>query len=335
MARPKKRTTEEVKPQTNSFVEALNFLKTVTKEIGTVYETHVYLRNGFATASNGILSAGIKITDDLFAAPNNKLMIEALSKCGQNLSITQLDNNRLSIKSEKFKAIVPCIDPNLLAFSIPDNPIGEINNKFREAIEVLSCIQFGATERVIDNSILLNGQSVVATNGYMLVEAWHGIDLPNAIALPKDIIKSLGKKNLVKFGFSLNSFTFWYEDESWIKTQIMAKPWPDISVIVNGPSNPFLFPTDFYNGLDAITPFSEDGNAHFAKERLSSHDTEGVGASFEVKGLPAGPIYPIRQLTLIKDLADTVDFIAPLERGYCLRFFGKSMRGLIAGRNNL
>lgn len=332
-ARPKKRTTEVLPSSTNPFVDALKFLSIVTKEVGPPNETHVYLRNGFATASNGTLAAGIKITDDLFAAPNNKLMIEALSKCGQNLSITQLDNNRLSIKSDKFKAIVPCIDPNTLQFSIPDGPVGNIDNSFKAAIEAISSVPFGATERVVDHSILMNGQSVIATNGYILIEAWHGIDLPSGIALPKDIIKSLSSKNLKQFGFSSNSFTFWFDDESWIKTQIMAKEWPNVTAIIEGPSNPFPLPVEFWQAVSAVAPFSESGSLYFNKERLCSHNTEGVGASFEVAGLPAGPVYSAKQLQLIKPLAETIDFIAPLESGYCLRFFGSKVRGIITGRN--
>jgi len=337
MARPKKRTTTEPsKPSTNPFVDALTFLSNVTKPIGPINETHVYLKNGFATASNGILSAGIKIEQELFACPQNHLMIEALSKCGQNLNITQLDNNRLSIKSDKFKAIVPCVDSELLVFSYPDSPVGEINNEFKKAIEILGIVPTDASERITAVSLLLNGQSLVGTNGTMIFEIWHGLNMP-VLAIPKALIKPLSqiKKNITKFGFSINSFTIWFDDESWIKTQIMAGHWPEINNILDGPSNPFPLPGDFWPGLAAITPFAEEGLAYFGKERLSSHQTEGVGASFEVKGLVEGPVYPIRQLNLIKDLADTIDFIAPLEKGYCLRFFGKQARGVIAGRNKI
>lgn len=336
MARPKKRTTtpEPDKPS-NGFVDALQFLANITTPVGAPYDTHVYLRNGFATANNGVLSAGIKITDDLLACPHNDLMIKALSKCGQNLSITQLDNQRLSVKSDKFKAFVPCLDSGLLQFGTPDNPVGIISNSFKDAIAVVSSVPSDVSERVTAASILLNGGSVVATNGNVLFEAWHGIDLPNGIAIPKAIIKPLAaiNKKLITFGFSINSFTIWFEDESWIKTQLMAQRWPDIAKILDSESNPFPIPGDFFEALAAVAPFSEDGNVFFNKERLSSHNTEGVGASFDVVGLPSGPIYPVKQLSLLKGIADKVDFIAPLQGGYCLKFFGAKVRGVIAGRS--
>lgn len=335
MPRPKKRTTEPKQSSTNPFVEALSFLANITKDVGAPFETHVYLRNGFATASNGVLSAGIKITEDIFACPKNSLMIQALSKCGQNLSITQLDNDRISVKSDKFKAFVPCIDPAILTFSFPDEPVGIINDNFRTALQALEVIK-STGEKIYDNSILMNGYSTIATTGSVLFEYWHGIDLPNGISIPKDFIKPLSNinKKLIKFGFSISTFTVWFEDDSWIKTQLYANRWPDISHILEGTSNPFPVPADFFEGLNAIAPFSEEGTAYFYKEKLSSHNTEGVGASFDVAGLPSGPIYPIKQLQLLKGLADTIDFVAPLNDGnYCLRFFGKAVRGLITGRS--
>lgn len=335
MARPKKRTTEVSDKPSNGFVDALQFLANVTTPVGAPYDTHVYLKNGFATAANGTLSAGIKIVEDLLAAPHNDLMIKALSNCGQNLSITQLDNQRLSIKSDKFKAVIPCVDSSLLQFGMPDNPVGIINDDFKKAVEAINGVPPDTSERVTATSILLNGYSVVATNGSVLFEAWHGLDLPKGIALPKAIIKPLAaiNKKLIKFGFSINSFTFWYEDESWFKTQLMAQHWPDVSKILESESNQFPIPGDFFNGLNAVAPFSEDGSIYFQKEKLSSHNTEGVGASFEVAGLPSGPVYPAKQLQLLKGLAETIDFIAPLQGGYCLKFFGKSVRGIIAGRS--
>lgn len=335
MARPKKRSAEPTnQPSTNSFVEALSFLANITKPVGPPNETHVYLRGGFATASNGILSAGIKITEELFACPHNDLMIKALSKCGQNLSITQLDNQRLSIKSDKFKAIVPCLDSELLQFAMPDSPIGVINDEFKKAVATLDVIK-SVGDRIYDNSILLNGSSVIATTGQILFEYWHGLQLPSGIAMPKEIIKPLSTINrtLTHYGNSLSSFTFWYGENAFIKTQLMAQHWPDVSRLLEGECNPFAVPTDFWEALAAVAPFSEDGSVYFNKEKLCSHNTEGVGATFDVSGLPSGPAYPAKQLVLLKDLADKIDFIVPMEGGYCLKFFGPKSRGIIAGRS--
>lgn len=329
MPRPRKPKAVEEQP-TNNLLDALKFLSCVTKEQGAVFETHVLLKNGTATAFNGIVAAGQKINEDIHAAPNNKLLIEALSKCGQNLSITQLDNNRLSIKSDKFKAIVPCVDPSQLALVEPDAPIAPINDEFKEAIEAVGILANENGQRVVELSILMNGRSCIATNGFLLFEYWHGLDLPPDLPLPKAFMQPLLKNNkkLSKFGFSNASATFWFEDESWIRTQLFKDKWPDLSAILNTKNNPVSIPTDMYKGIEAVMNFSANGLIYFDGGVIRSHNHEAEGASYEVNGLPKGPIYNAKQLMMIKPYIKTIDFFAD----QMTVFYGDKIRGFIAGR---
>ena len=58
----------------------------------------------------------------------------------EHFSLTQLDESRLSIKSNKFKAIIPCLDPILVNVIGPDDPVATIDNRLKEAFEVVSTI---------------------------------------------------------------------------------------------------------------------------------------------------------------------------------------------------
>lgn len=333
MARKPKPKVEPTK--SNGFLEALKFCALITKDVGPINETHVILANQQVSAFNGVLATGHKISEDIRACPQNKLMVEALSKCGENLSITQLDNNRLSIKSNKFKALVPCVENYLLQEAMPDEPIAIIDNRFKEAIQNLSGLNSDDGQRIELASILMNGYSLLATTGTVLFEAWHGIHLPDGIALPKAVIQPLIKinKNLVRFGFSNNSVTFWFEDQSWLKTQTFAGSWPAIPNVLDTPCHPYPPPPQFFEAVDAVGPFSSDGNVYFAREVLQSHLDASTGASFEIPGLPAGPIYPLKQLQLIRPLAQAIDFLAPgPENTRMLKFFGPNVRGVIAGQ---
>ena len=66
----------------------------------------------------------------------------------------------------------------------------------------------------------------------MLMEAWHGLDLPPNVPLPKQFVAALvkQKKNLTGFGFSRSSATFYFEDGCWLRTQLYSDEWPDVSV---------------------------------------------------------------------------------------------------------
>lgn len=329
--RPKNRTTKTETASSNSFLSALKFVGAVTKDEGTPNEVCVHLHNGWVTAFNGIIAAGHKIEEQIFAAPNNKLLIEALSKCGENLSITQLDNNRLSIKSDKFKAIVPCIDPTLLSVPIPDMPIGIVNADLTFAMNAVSVLVDDESDRIITASILLQSGSCVASTGSVLFECWHGIDLPT-LAIPKAIIQPLIKcgKKLVQFGFSQGSVTFYFEDESWLRTQLMAGEWPDVKKILDQKTNQWPLPQDFYKALDAVAPFANEV-VYFEKDIMRSHSTEGIGASYEVTGLPQGLVFSIKQLMMIKQHVKTIDFHVNGHMPMTI-FYGDKFRGAIAGR---
>jgi hypothetical protein len=334
MARPKKRTSEpEVKAST--FLDALKFCKLVTKTEGPPNETHLLLKDHWAIAFNGILACGHKITEDIYCAPNADLMTQALSKCGEHFSITQLDNNRLSIKSNKFKAIVPCIDPTLLGVAIPDAPIAIIDDRFKEAVSAVSVLASDTAQSVVAASVLMAGASVIATDRKCLMEYWHGIDLPYGIALPKIFANILTKinKKLTKFGFSQSSTTFYFEDKSWLRTQFFAEPWPDVRNILDRKCNCWPLPNEFYKAVDAIEPFSDEGNLFFDTGIMRSHINEKEGASYEIFGLPKGPIFAIKQLNIIRPYVEQIDFMAQgMHTNTMCMWFGKNCRGAIAGR---
>jgi hypothetical protein len=219
----------------------------------------------------------------------------------------------------------------VLSATIPDPPIAIIDNRIAKSVEIVGILTNENAQTIHGASILLNGPSVISSlAGHVIFEYWHGIDLPRNVALPKASAQILSKinKNLVRFGISNSSVTFWYDDESWIRSQIFAEQWPDVNRILDRHCNPVCCPGDFYTGINAITPFSE-GHAYFDQNCLRSHADAETGASYEVAGLPRGPIFNIKQLNLIKPYVKTIDFLA--DNNSSAMFFGENCRGIIAG----
>lgn len=332
MARPKKDKAASEKAPDSSLLSALKFIGLVTKEIGTPSETHVRLQSNWATASNGILALGHPIKEDLFACPQNKLLIDALSKCTNDIEF-KYDTN-LSIKSGKLKAIIPCLAPDLINCIGPDEPIATIDNRLKEGFEAVGMSTIENNSQTIYNaSILLNGQSIVGTDGKVLIEYWHGIDLPKGLPIPKNVITPLLKSNkiLAQFGMSKTSVTFWYSDGAWIKSQLYAEEWPDVGTILDRPSQQSAVPKGFFDGLDAIKGFT-DTSVYFGPGIVRSHSDDAVGASYEVPGLPAGPIFNLKQLLMLKSHIETVDFqVAGPFTGNMLLWHGKNCRGAVSG----
>jgi len=333
MVKPKKRSSEK----SSNLLAALQFTKLVTKDEGAPYDTHVRLLNHTAIASNGILSCGIKIEEDLNCAPDNYLIAQALSKCGDSFSITHLSNERLSIKGSKFKAIVPCIDLTLLNPAAPDPPIAVLSDPFRNALTAVAPLTSEGSQTVVGASILMAGASLIATDRHVVIEYWHGTDLPTGIALPKAFAVALSKvlKPLARFGFSNSSVTVYFDDDSWLKSQIYCEPWPDVKSILDRKCNPWPVPNDFWKAFDAVELFSESGDIYFGTSVIRSHNSEAIGASHECFGIPEGPIVSIRQLQLIRPYVKQIDFQAPgvYNSSTMIMFYGENIRGAIAGKS--
>ena len=332
---PRKPRAKSTEPSNSRLLEAVRFCSMAISDKGPINETHIYLGAHWAAASNGVITIACPITEDIQACPQAKLMQEALSKCGESFALTQLET-QLSIKSGKFSAKIPCIDPTLLTLPSPDEPIADINDNFRLGLEKIGVLVNENAQSIIAASILLNGRSLVSSDTAVMFEFWHGIDLPSGLSLPKAIINPIVKagKKLSKFGFSQSSLTFYYEDQSWIKCQLFVEKWPDVGTILDRPSNQMPWPKDFWEGFAAVAPFSETGAVYFDAGSLRSHSETGVGAAFDVPGLPKGPSYSIRALGLLKGLAETYDPFTPGNFGSAmLTFQGPNIRGAIAGRS--
>lgn len=327
MARPRKAKAIT----SNPLLEALQFCGVALKDIGAPNETHVALTNKWALANNGVLAVGCPIPSVIEGCPNYNLLIAALSKCGEGYSIVANDyNTGLKIHSNKFKAIVPTISPELITLPTLDPPIVPINNEFRTGLEKVSMLANENAQHVVTASILMNGQSIVGTDRTIVIEYWHGLNLPPGLALPKSFAVALSKigKNLKAFGCSDNSITIYFEDDSFIKTQLYSEQWPDINQVLNRGSNPMPIPKDLWEGLKNVETFSPDNLVHFDASIIRSHSSDSMGASFEVVGLPKGPVYNIKYLKLIEPIAQSIDFFA----GNATMFFGDKIRGAIANR---
>lgn len=326
----------------NQLLEAISFLSCITKDIGSPFETHIFLHDKVCTAYNGTLSAGILIEEEIVAAPHNSILRNALSKCGEGYTLS-IDGTKITVKSGKFKAVVPCIDPGILYSPFPDPVVAIIDDRLKTALACIEIIKPEPNaEKVHLLTFLLNGASVISTDGKLIIECWHGIDLPT-IAIPKIIIPVIlaHSKKLTQFGFSETSVTFYFEDKSWIKSQLYPQEYPTDTVmnVLNKNSNPSPISVDFYKGLEAVASFSENGSVYFERDKICSHKVEEQGATYDVPGLPKGPIYTAKYLSMIKQFAEKIDFGVSANgsvhkdnaSGYLLFWFGKQCRGVIAG----
>lgn len=331
---PRARKPKSEGSEPSQLLSALQFISVAQHSEGLPYQMHCKIANGKITATNGGISASTNTDDGLQACPQTSVIMAALKNCSDAISITKLDSGKLSIKSGKFRALVPCVEFEALGDVIPDPACANINDDLKRALLAVSCL---AKDDKADNPltacILLKAYSAVATNRHVVLEAWHGIDLPPNIQLPKASVLAICKteKKLKAFGFSENSATFYYDDDSFIKTALFSLNYPDTSKVLIGESeaNAWPLPPEFYDALDRVASFSETNSVFFKKNRLQSHNNPDIGASCDVEGLPDGFQFNVEYLKMIRPYALKIH-LGYSDRGLSV-FFGENIRGGIMG----
>jgi hypothetical protein len=325
---------KSVSKTSEGLIAALSFISVAQKKEDDIpYKTHCILHNNQALAYDGVLTAGCKIEESLEICPQTYKLIAALERTTKDVSITELEG-RLSIKSGSFSCFVPCWHEGMPSLA-PDPALCGISDVLKIGFDMISAFTVNdEKKRIVECSILLRANSMIATDTAVMLEFWHGLNLPT-IVLPKAFVTAIlnTNKSLKAFGYSGNSCTFWFEDDSWIKTQLYDESWPDVDVILNKPCKPEPLPKGFYEALKNIEPFSNGKDTekavYFYEGALQSHRDKAEGATCECAGIKHGPAFNIKRLKRIEHCIETVDFYSH----NAAFFFSKcgKVRGAIMG----
>jgi len=317
-------------------LDALKFIEPASKDIGQANQTHCMLSGNWVASFDGLLMMAAKIDTEITAFPNTKRLIATLSRCDEAVQITQLDNNRLGIKSGKFSAYVPCVEPGLIAFTPPDPPAGVFNEAVTNALKCVGIIAKENAPRMVQASILLRANSAVATDGVTCFEYWHGLPFPNVV-LPKSFVTELLKinKKPVSAGASPSTFTVYFEDESFIRTQLYTEPFPDIDRVLNVGASPYPIPVELWAALAKLDAMKSDAhNVYFnaTASKLTTDKVEGVGASYDFEHpMPNDVCFNLDFLRRFEPFAKTVDWTCG-DGGKMAAFYGDNFRGVLMSK---
>jgi len=329
--KPRARKAKVKEPNAaDSLIAALKFIKPAQSKAGTIQQQHCMISGGWLAATNGVLTIGCRIEEDLVACPHSMQMLEALLQCGQELNITQLNETTLSIKSGVFKALVPCVSFADIQINAPDESIAQINDAVKAAIECVMPLATDGASNAVFAAVLLQAQTAVGTNGEALLECWHGLDLPPGLLIPRASANALVKagKPLVGFGYGPASATFWFADGSFIKTQLFNERYLNYSIVFDTETNAWALPEGFFTAVHAIENFSKNGIVYFDDGMVSSHEHETEASTYQIEGLPQGMAFNSKLLTLVEHAFIEADFRKEQHKVY---FFGNNVRGVLMG----
>jgi len=314
-----------------SLIAALKFIAVAQKKAGPTGIQFAHITHHWAAAFDGVLTVAAPVEEDLEACPHTLQFIDALSKAGDELSITQLSPNTLAVSSGVFRALVPCVAVEDVPIPPPDPQCAVIDDRIKAALAAVAGLAMDGAPNATYAAVLLQAGSAVATNGAALLEAWHGIDLPPGLMLPKAAASAIAKasKALTGFGYSQSSATFYFEDGSFIKSQLYGERYPNYASVLDVPNlNLWPIPEDFYRAVRAIESFSPNGHVFFEDGAVLSRMHKEEASTYKIEGLPERMGFSAKLLLSVEHAFKKAHFDAETNK---VIFYGDNVRGAVMG----
>lgn len=319
------------KKNPSNLMVALKFISAAQHKEGESYRKHCLLTGKWAQAFDGMLAVGHPIEDDITAQPRTDTLLMGLGKCGDNIKMTFVDNT-IRLNSGSFRLTVPC-DPVPLNMMPPDPPALNVGNSLLLALSIVSVLPEEGDERTVCRSVLLGPGGAMATyRGHAVMEAWHGLKLPFRHAIPIRSVKAIigAKKAISSIGWSENSLTVWFEDNSFMKTMIDDGTWPDLNRMFDTGCDYKPIPEKLFEALDAVSDFTTDKRVRFREGRVQTHYHDGLGSAYDCPDLPFPVTYNADFLYHMEGIATEADFMRPLGCFWHGIVDGVKVRGAIA-----
>lgn len=319
-----------VEKENNELLASLEFLALIKTD-----ETTALFRDGQLVATDGVVTIGVPVDTSLNACPNLHKTLNALRICGREFQLTQLTDRQIEIKNNNFRAKIECIEPALSpAMHIkPDAAQWGLNNHFIEALMAVAPIAVENATRLVETTILCKDSTVIASDGKVLMQLWHGLPFPNVV-FPKQsaILLSKTKKEIQSFGVGYNqdgqlsSITFHFTDKSWLKTQLYVESWPELSHVLDAAdlSQPTMLPPEFFDAVNNVAKFTEEGKPIWLLNTMVACGgaSQTLTAAIGINDIAFNPRY-------VRFFTTYVEKIAYSEKVRALYFFGKLARAVV------
>jgi hypothetical protein len=320
-------------------LDALRFVAAAVAKKDYVQDLqHFRIKDGRVTGFNGVVALSSDIDVDLDIHPNAAKMLAAIKACPGTIALNMTPAGRLAVKSEKFKSFVECLPQESAQFPEPEGEAIDLGENFMPGIKALAPAMGIDASRIWAMGIKLQNQSMFATNNVMLVEYWHGTDIPLDVVIPDVCVKELLRINENPTRVQVNDrcITFWFGEKRWLRSQLVEPTgWPMAKmdqVLSMSDGEQLAYPEGFFEAIDTLKPFLADsGTVYVSPDKVSTAKDEGEGTSVDVSipGVTEMQAYHHRQLTLLGEISQTIDWTA--YPAPCM-FRGNRLRGALVGQ---
>lgn len=225
-------------------------------------QSHCRFFNGYVVATNDVIIYGIPITGlSVECCPHSKTLVAALERCDGEITFV-LEGSVLTVKSGKIRVPVPCLDASTLVDLQPDSRQGDAGPALATALGQAASLVLETAANLMCRAVFMGPGTVEGIHdSKAAIQIWHGVSpLPN-IAMPKDSAVAISKNDspLVALGLSNGTATFWFEDNSYLRTCLYDVKGPDFDKLFDCKvmDAPKAIESDFFDAIKTMMPFSK------------------------------------------------------------------------------
>jgi len=281
-----------------------------TKDIVPIL-THILIYNGRMQAGDGCVTIDCNFPSDIkpCAVPGQKLL-QAVKGCGDEPGLSFTEGGKLAVKKGKFKAYLSVLPMEDFPVEKPDADRNKAPDDFIKVVQDLRPFVSKDASRPWSMGILLKDGFAYATNNIILVRQridWSGRDVIIPLRALDDLITM--KENPLAIAGTDDSVTFFYRDSTWLKTQVLLSPWPDLAKILGSAKQPEDYvPPGFLDDVMKVKAFCS--NVKFPQITIGEtveSDDGGDKAIVDGYNFPKG-VFHADHLTLVLQSATKIDF---------------------------
>lgn len=320
-------------------LDALRFVASAVAKKDFIPElTHFKISAGRVTGFNGQIALSSPIDVDLNIRPQARQLIDAIRACQGVISLSMTPSGRLTVRDDKFRAHINCLAEDVAHFVEPEGETIEMGANFLPGLKAVAPVMGVDASRPWAMGVKLSKQSMVATNNVMLVEYWHGDNIPIDVVLPAAAVTELLRidEAPTRVQVTDNSISFWFGDDRWMRSQLLiGGSWPMDrleQIMSMEASQQSALPENLGDQVETLKAFLGEKNTVFVTaDAIATSPEEGDGASVvvELPGVPSMQAYHHKQLSLLAEVAQTIDWTNYPQP--CM-FRGDRLRGAIIGQ---
>lgn len=281
-----------------------------TKDIVPIL-THILIYEGRMQAADGCVTIDCPFPNKIkpCAVPGQKLL-QAVKACNDAPDLSITEGGKLAVKKGKFRALLSVLPKEDFPLTVPEGELLPVPSNFVKVLTALRPFVSKDASRPWSMGIQFAQGYAYATNNISLVRMatdWNGPPAIIPVRAVDDLITM--RETPEEMRVSERAVTFFYHDDSWLKSQFVDSQWPDVAAMLdNVPLAETTVPPTLLDDVTKVHKFCTNQKFPqvFFGDEVKSDEGEDQ-AVVEGYDLPKS-VWHADQIELVLSHAQKIDF---------------------------